>query len=92
MATKGAKIGGGLLAGGGSLALVMNLLSTRLDEMNQKIDDKDKAIREYVDFKHDIVLREMRFLNSTQLEMKDMLKTLGDRMYNERKRRREEGE
>jgi hypothetical protein len=90
VATKSAKIGGGLIAGGGSLALILNLIGTRLDDLNQKIDDKDKAIREYVDFKHDVVIREMRFLNETQLEMKNMLKVMGDRMYEERKRKREE--
>ncbi len=85
MASKGAKIGGGLVAGGASLGLVINMISARVDDLEIKIDERDKSIREYVDFKHDVVLREMKFLNSTQIEMKDMLKAINERMYNQKK-------
>lgn len=88
MASKGAKIGGGIVAGGSTLALVLNVLGARMDDLSSKIEDKDKSVREYVDFRHDIVLREMRFLNQTQSEMKDMLKSMNERMYLERHNKR----
>lgn len=84
MASKSAKIGGGILAGGSTLALLLSVMGTRLDELNIKIDDKDKTIREYVDFKHDIVMRELRFMNDTQVDIKDTLRAINNRMYDER--------
>lgn len=92
MASKSAKIGGGIVAGGGTLALLLTSMGARLDDLNHKIDDKDKSIREYVDFKHDMVLREMQFLNTTQIEMKEMLKAINERMYAERNQRKENKE
>lgn len=85
MASKGAKIGGGVVAGGGTLIVALNLLGARIDAVEKHVDDVKKEVKTYVDFKHDAVLLQLKFMNDRQLDMNDMLKTLGERMYNERK-------
>ncbi len=45
MASRKTKIGGGIVAGGTTFALVMNMLGARLDDLDKKIEAKDKEIR-----------------------------------------------
>ena len=85
LASKTAKIGAGVAAGGSSIALVLNMITARVDELNKKIDDKDKAIREYVDFRHDMVMNEIAHIGATTTEIKDTLKTMERRMYDEKR-------
>jgi DNA anti-recombination protein RmuC len=82
MASSKAKVGTGIVAGGGTLMLAFNLFGARLDDMNKKIDDKDKSIREYVDFRHDQVMREILYIRETQTDIRDTLKDIERRMYN----------
>lgn len=63
----------GVAAGGSTLWLVVQLMGGRIDELNKKVDEKDRQVREYVDFKSDIAIREMTYLREGQAEIKGLL-------------------
>ncbi len=90
MASRRTKVGGGIVAGGATFALVMNLLGARLDDLDKKIEAKDKEIRTYVDLKHDSILLQLQYMNSREMEMTDLLKVINQRMYEEHKQNKGE--
>lgn len=84
MASKVAKIGAGVAAGGSTMAIVVSLIGAQISDVNAKIDDKDRAIRQYVDFRHEAVMGEISHVNKGQDEIKDILKKIEQRMYESR--------
>jgi hypothetical protein len=85
MTSSKARVSTGIVAGGATLTVAFNLFSARLDDMSKTIEAKDKAIREYVDFRHDQVMREILYIRETQTDIRNSLKEIERRLYQKRR-------
>lgn len=84
MASKTAKIGTSVVAGGSSLMLIFNLIGSRIEDLNGKIESTYQEVHKYVDLRHDGVMSEIGHVREDQREMKEILKTIERRMYDQR--------
>ena len=65
----------------GSGAVVIGLVEAKMHEIKE-LAAKDKAeIIQYVDHRHDRAMDRIEFMLETQIEMKQTLKTMDDRLY-----------
>jgi hypothetical protein len=89
MASKTAKMGSGIVAGGGTMMFILNMFGARFETIEKRIEENRTEaraeMRHYVDFKNNAVLIQLRFMNSRQIDMNETLKEMDRRMYNERK-------
>lgn len=73
--TAGAAIGGSTI----SVGVLMGILNSSVDD---KIDQVNSHMINYVDIKHESVLIEVRHMKELQIEMNASLKKLDGRIYN----------
>ena len=78
--TAGAAIGGSTI----SVGVLMSILNASVDD---KIDQVNSHMINYVDMKHENVLIEMRHMKELQIEMNTSIKNLDDRIFNMHKRK-----
>ncbi len=67
--------------------IILNMIGGRIDEVNSKIDYKVQQTQTYVDLKHDRVMVEIENIGRGQSEIRDILKVIEKRMYDERNKR-----
>lgn len=74
-------VGGGLLGGGGVLALLITYVNAQDNNLNAMIASRDKAVREIIDLKHVAALDKIGNLKTGMDKILKAFSKLDDRMY-----------
>ena len=78
--SKAGKVGSGAVGAGGLVALVLSLHS----DVVEKIQAAELQAVKYVDAKHELVTKDIAYIRESQAEIKEMLKVIDKRLYDQR--------
>lgn len=78
--SKAGKVGSGAVGAGGLVALVLSLHS----DVVEKIQAAELQAVKYVDAKHELVTKDISYIKESQAEIKEMLKVIDKRLYDQR--------
>jgi len=77
--SQGAKTAGAAASGSViSVAVLMGIMEKNVD---LKIDSVNREIISYVDKRHDSVSSDIRYMKENQIEMKEIIKVINQRVY-----------